>query len=177
MENKKIFYVLLSFLPILIYPVSFPISLLITFSLVMFAILFVKEETIIKQMLRPLLLTLAVGALFLGFNFFFEVIHGFGNLFAGYVVSGFRLFLVGSLAFLNTIMLLILAGGVVLIILGYATGTRVILFDDVIDGILRGTCPFKKTKTAKTTKSKMAKSEKETNIEPEVVVEENKEEK
>lgn len=163
MENKyKLFFVFLSFLPILVYPISFPISLLLAVSLMVVGFTLIKDEDTTKSMLHPLTLVLVVGAAFLSLNFAVEIIHAFGGMFAGYLFSGFRFFLNSALSFVHAICLLTLLGGVVMIFVFGKTNNRVPVLSDLIDSILTGNSHFKTTKTkTKSTKTKSTKTKKD----------------
>lgn len=154
MENKKIFLIILSFLPILLYPISLPFSLIIAVGLVILSAIFVKDEVLSRQMLRPLTVYLLVAIAFMSLNFVFDTINGFGALFRFYFISPFKNFLDNALIFVNALLMLVLIAGVVLILLSYSKKKKVVIVDDLIDGILLGTCLFRKKASEKTTTEK-----------------------
>ena len=168
-EKNKIWFLILSFLPILLYAIS-PlyalVAVVVIFGVAMFA---VKDETLFRNMLKPLVLVLIVACAFLALNFVFNVIHGFGGMWNFYAISGFKLFLDKFLLMFNTLLLLVLIGGMVLILIGIKSKKKVFVLDDFIDALLTGVCPFKKEKTKEQKQSKQQSKKQEP--EPEIVIE------
>lgn len=166
MEQKnRIIYLILSFLPILLYAINPLVALVAVVLIFGFVIFVVKDEKTYKDMLHFLVLVLMVCVAFFALNFAFNIIHGFGNMWTLYAISGFKLFLDKFLIMFNTLLLLCLIGGVVLILLGIKNNKKVVILSDLVEAIMTGTWPFKK-KTTSTKKQAKKKDE-----EPEIVVE------
>ena len=166
MEQKnRIMYLILSFLPILLYAINPLIALVAVVLIFGFAMFVVKDEKTYKDMLHPLVLVLMACVAFFALNFAFSVIHGFGNMWTFYSISGFKLFLDKFLIMFNTLLLLCLIGGVALILLGMKNNKKVVVLSDLVEAVTTGTCPFRKKTSAKKEQSKKKDEE------PEVVVE------
>ena len=177
MENRsKIYLVLLSFLPILLYPVSVEFSLIIAVGLVVLGMEVVKDKLITKQMLRPLVLLIAAATVVLAFTYLFAIINGFGDLSNAYLWGGFRRFLFDFLDIVRTLLFILMVVASVFIGLSYKTNKPVWMLDKVVDGIMNGSCPFKKAKAEPKKQSKKQPKETETPTEEVVVETEDKKE-
>lgn len=169
MEQKnRIIYLILSFLPILLYPLNPLIALVAVILIFGFAMFVVKDEKTYNDMLHPLVLVLTVCVAFFALNFVFAIFHGFGNMWTFYAISGFKLFLDKFLIMFNTLLLFVLVGGVVLILLGMKNNKKVVVIGDLVEAIKTGTCPFKK-------KTNNTKKQSKKEAEPEVIVEDDDE--
>ena len=111
MENKnKTFMIILSFLPIFLFPVDIAMAAFLTIVSATANFFFIKDEKTLQHALKPIVLVLTAGLFYLSFNFACTVIDQVGRLFNTWFGSGFRNFLFDGLniIYILTLVYLIL---------------------------------------------------------------------
>ena len=109
MENKnKTFLIILSFLPIFLFPVDITMAAFLTIVAAVANFFFIKDEKTLQHALKPIVLVLTAVIFYLSFNFAYAVINSVGGLFTGWFATGFRTFLVKGLNILYIVTLVYL---------------------------------------------------------------------
>lgn len=161
-QRNRIFYLILSFLPILIYPVNILYAMVAVVVITGFGLYAVKDEKTFKDMLHPLVLVFAACVAYYALNFAFGTITGIMGIFRAFRVTFVLNYI---LNILNLLIFIALIAGVVLIALGIKNNKKVFVVGTLVDIILTGTIPCRKQ--AQNAKAKAKKKEEE----PEIVVE------
>lgn len=182
-NNQEKILIFLAFLPIILFPISLPFSLILATGLYIYAINTVQDRTALKKILTPLTLLLLIGVTLGMVNIFFSIIDGIGTFSPRYAWSAFKAVLGIIHHLFELILSVVLYVFSILFLVSLRKNKPVILLSGLVDKIVNNDYSFKrknkptakKNVDADLSEKEVVKDEKQT--ENEVVEAEKKEDK
>jgi hypothetical protein len=145
-NNQEKILIFLAFLPIIIFPISLPLSLILAVGLFVYSITIIEDKPALKKILTPLAALLLIGAILGTVNIFFSLVHSVGDFFNNYNWSGFK----DVMDTIHNILKLIFSATLytfsILTLLSYFDDKNVFILSNLVEKVMNSDFNFKKAK-------------------------------